>query len=314
MPTFSFLFYLLCLGGVYLFRLSYLGWFGPYLLAVFIGVPILLLLLSLPCMLCVQCKLEACSTVTRGDEAELRLVFSHPRLAILGKLRLRLEIENRFTGELTKMRFKTSCLAGDTAIFPLPADQCGLLVCRVTRMDCRDILGLLSFRRKLPEPVSCAVLPAAVPPEQRPDIDAAMQTQAVWKPKYGGGFSEEHDLRPYQQGDTINSIHWKLSSKTDELIVREPLVQVNDQVFVLLSQTGEHDRGLESLYWLSLELCKMEIPHILVGQVQCPVCNEQEAVSGLTELLSAPMGPPVSVDLSRARCVFSVSGGEVRVV
>ena len=314
MPTFSFLFYLLCLGGVYLFRLSYLGWFGPYLLAVFIGVPVLLILLSLPCMLCFQCRLEAYPSVNRGDEAELRLVFRHPRFAILGKLRLRLEIENCFTGEVTKLRFKSSCLAGDTAILPLPTEQCGQLLCRITRMDCRDILGLFSLRRKLPAPIRCTVLPLAVSPEHRPDIEAAMQTQAVWKPKYGGGFSEEHDLRPYQQGDTINSIHWKLSSKTDDLIVREPLVQVNDQVFVILAQTDERDRSLETLYWLSLELCKLEIPHVLVGQLPYPVANEQEAAAGLSQLLSAPMGPPAAVDLSRARCVFSVSAGEVRVV
>ena len=60
-------------------------------------------------------------------------------------LRLRLEIENCFTGEVTKLRFKSSCLAGDTAILPLPTEQCGQLLCRITRMDCRDILGLFSI-------------------------------------------------------------------------------------------------------------------------------------------------------------------------
>ena len=314
MPTFSLLFYLLCLGCVYLFRLSYLGWFGPFFLYSFIAVPILLLLMSLPCMFRFQCRMQAPAIITRGNDAELQLVFTHSGFSPRGKLRLRIEIENRFTGEVKKLRLKSSCLAGDVAYVSLPTDDCGQLLCRITRMECLDILGFFSIRRQNPPHVICAVLPSPNGPEKLPDIETALQTQAVWKPKYGGGFSEEHDLRPYQQGDTINTIHWKLSSKTDELIVREPLEQINNKVFLILSHAGESDRGLEVLYWLSLELCRMEIPHIIVSQSQSPVDNEAESVDGIIHVLSQPMGPPISVDLSQARCVFSVSAGEVRVL
>ena len=35
------------------------------------------------------------------------------------------------------------------------------------------------------------------------------------------GPGEDYDLRDYRPGDPMRSIHWKLSSKWDELIVRE---------------------------------------------------------------------------------------------
>ena len=46
LPTLEILAYLILVAGVYLFRLSYLGWFGPYLLAFVIAAPLLMLFLS----------------------------------------------------------------------------------------------------------------------------------------------------------------------------------------------------------------------------------------------------------------------------
>ncbi|NCC43791.1 MAG: DUF58 domain-containing protein [Clostridia bacterium] len=37
----------------------------------------------------------------------------------------------------------------------------------------------------------------------------------------GQDVSEVFDMRDYQQGDSVKSIHWKLSSKLDKLIIRE---------------------------------------------------------------------------------------------
>lgn len=40
--------------------------------------------------------------------------------------------------------------------------------------------------------------------------------------KKGNDHSEMYDLKDYVPGDDVRSIHWKLSSKADELIIREP--------------------------------------------------------------------------------------------
>ena len=132
------------------------------------------------------------------------------------------------------------------------------------------------------------------------------------KPKYGGGFSEEHDLREYRPGDTVNSIHWKLSSKTDKVIVREPLENANKDVFLVLSRIGKEDRGLEILYWLSLELCQREIPHILVADTLYEVNGESDTVDALSAMLAKPMDKPCPYDATHARCVFVISDGEVK--
>ena len=313
MPTLSFLLYLLLLGCVWLFRMAYIGWFGPYLLACMIWIPLVLVLLSLPSMLRLRMTLEAPPTVTRNAEGHLTLYFGNPSLLPLRRVSVWLEVENRFTGEVTKNRFQYLGLSSSIGELPLPTGFCGQLQCRLAKVECRDLLGLFAIRRKCPSPVICTVLPESKGPAVPPDLEAALNTAVQLKPKYGGGYSEEHDLREYRPGDTVNSIHWKLSSKTDEVIVREPLISANQDVFVVLGRIGKEDRGLEVLSWLSLELCGREIPHTIVADTLYDVGNESEMEDAFCTFLANPMDKPCPFDPSGARCVFLITDGEVQV-
>ena len=313
MPTLHFLLYLLVCAAAWVLRLSYLGWFGPYFLLCTVSLPLFLALLSLPSMLSARLEAQTREYTVRGERTALRLRVSFPRLLLPCRVRVWVTVENRFAGESCRFREDIFEQPEGELALPLPTGLCGQLRCRITRWECRDLLGLFKIRRRCPEAQLCTVLPPAVGPETPLDLDAALDAAAVLKPKYGGGYSEEHELREYRPGDAANSIHWKLSSKTDSLIVREALERENDQIFLLLSRVGAKDRGLELLRWLSDELCRRELPHILVADRLYPVANEQSALDAFCSLLSSPLAEPVRFDATRARCVFSISDGEVRI-
>lgn len=312
-PTFGLLGYGISLALIVFFRLAYIGWVGPYFLALSIGAPILLLALSLGPMLRLRLRISAPETCVRGDSAWLRLEFSGLKLLPAPRILLVLQIENRFTGEITRRKLSWSHVGNGLESVQLPTEWCGNLRCQVLRYEIRDYMGLFSLLRRTPLLAEMTVLPQAEGPQQGLNIEAALNSAVVLKPKYGGGYSEEHELREYRPGDTVNSIHWKLSSKTDQVIVREPLINANTDLFLVLSRVGKEDRGLSLLYWLSLELVKAEQPHIIVADRQYPVGNESEAAAALSGILSQPMGEPCAYDASRARCVFLISEGEVRV-
>ena len=311
MPTAFFFLYLLALGIAWVFRLCYRGWFGLYLPLVMIAVPILVLVLSLPAMLSVRMKMETHPYITRGAAGELELHFSARRFFPVGSVKLMLHVENRFTGEVNKIPVVYHGLGTSVQKVELPTEFCGLLSIRVQRWECRDMLGLFRLKRKSPDAVSCTVLPPAAAPDRPVDLDAALKTVTRLKPKYGGGFSEEHDLRDYRPGDTGNSIHWKLSSKADKLIVREALEQENKDIFLVLNQVGQDDRGLEVLYWLSLVLCRRELPHRIVANTLYLVGNESESAAALAGILAFPLDRPCGYDASTARSIFVISSGEV---
>lgn len=49
---------------------------------------------------------------------------------------------------------------------------------------------------------------------------------------------EVADVREYRDGDTLKSVHWKLSSKSDELIVRDYNAGVSDSTFILCDMSA----------------------------------------------------------------------------
>ena len=248
----------------------------------------------------------------KGSRGEVRFVFRSKRRLPVGRISLSVLVENQYTGEHYRVQeLFHSVSNGEARGILFPTDKCGEIRFRILKWECRDLLGFFAIRRKCPEIFRCTVLPSAIKPEEEPDIDAACNRNIRLKPKYGGGFSEEYDLRDYRPGDMGNSIHWKLSSKTDRLIVKEALVPDNEEIFVVLEEAGRDQRGLEVLRWLSNELCRREIAHWIVSGELYPVENENMELSAISSVLSVPSAAPCAFDDAKARCIFHIRMGEV---
>lgn len=311
MPGLGLFFWLLAIAVSQFFRLSYLGWAGPFLSWTVLCVPPLLFAMTLPAMLGLRLRLEAPGAVTRGNRAVLTVHFTTRHLLPVGKVRVELRLHNRFTGETRDIRLRYDAMLRSQARVELPTDSCGAISCSLQRVSVGDLLGLWNLPRRCGESVRCTVLPRPVGPAQPMDLDAALDRPVRLQVKYGGGYAEEHELREYRPGDPMNSVHWKLSSKTDSMIVREAQEPRNRTIYAILRQSGENDRGLELLYWLSLELCKRELPHRLCVGDEYVVADESEAASAMRKLLQRPLDLAGRYDLSDARCVFLIRGGEV---
>ena len=97
-------------------------------------------------------------------------------------------------------------------------------------------------------------MPIPETPEPMPTLPAGETAGSAVKPKPGGGFSEDHDLRPYIEGDPMNLVHWKLSSKHDELIVRESLVLDKGNIRLIFSipeKADEMDSGFGQIDYIA---------------------------------------------------------------
>lgn len=83
----------------------------------------------------------------------------------------------------------------------------------------------------------------------------------------GTDVSEVFALRDYRPGDSLRSIHWKLSGKTDDIMVREFSLPVNASLVILieLSQDTEMEVGkcLETALSMSKSFAETGIAHIL---------------------------------------------------
>ena len=113
------------------------------------------------------------------------------------------------------------------------------------------------------------------------------------------GPGEDYDLREYRPGDPLRSVHWKLSSKWDQLIVKERAEAVTPLPLLTLDRfgtPGELDALLDRAAGMSRALLDAQQPHALLwldgaGEPQLhPVADEGEYHCMLTALLSGPAG------------------------
>ena len=247
--TINRLLYILALVSAIAFFFASSVWFSWYLLVVLLALPVLGLLLSLPAMLTTRAEFSLPQLVEQGSEALLLMRVTTPKQLPLPDLRLRLRLSH--PGDEKEYRYLSRLLRTEGSL-ALPTGHCGVVRLRAEKIRVYDCLGLFTLHRKAQQLPDLIVLPKPHAPEPMPDLEAFSQLRL--KPKPGGGFSEIHDHRPYRDGDPVRDIHWKLSLKTDTLIVREPLEPAAFRTALLVetASTAEgRDRSLGQLRWLS---------------------------------------------------------------
>lgn len=254
------IFYLAALFGALLFHTYYTLWFSWYLLLLLLVMPVFSFLCSLPAMRALRLRVEAPKRCKLGQQAQL--IFSNEAKGLLPTplYRFALTRTDEMSGEQTIIRLRLA--ANGRSAVQIPTAHCGALRYTLAKGRVYDYLGLFALPIRLPEIGLCEVWPQAAQPQQTPNL-SQFQSRS-FRPKYGGGFSELHELRTYRPGDAMRDVHWKLSAKTDELVVREPMEPNRGQAIVSLDVAGtrgEIDRSLSILLWLCGWLIGREVVH-----------------------------------------------------
>jgi len=236
----------------FIFFCFYKEWFSWLMLMAVLFLPLLSLLLSLPAMVTTRVFL-VCPEQVRSDVPARIALRCSCRLPA-PPVRSKVVLENHLTGQ------RYTGLPGEH----VPTGHCGLVTVHCKGLRLYDYLGLIGFPLKGKRECQVCVLPRPIPGAVPPP--AREQVVTNWKPKPGGGFAENHDLRLYRPGDDLRHIHWKLSAKTGQLIYREAMEPVQKAYLLQLTLFGtpeELDRKLGRLLWLSQTLLAQNQPHVI---------------------------------------------------
>lgn len=294
-----------------LFQILYDGYLAQFLLVCVIALPLLSLLLSLRGVRGLELGLSPSTPqLSRGTEGAWQVtVFTTSSLPV-PQLTMAVSFQNSLTGQKTRQRIRLSGLGGGmTRTFPMAVEHCGLLTCQLSRARALDCLGLFAFPVSVPTPAQALVLPVSLPRENLPELPQAPTGDALSK---GGNPSpEDYELREYRPGDPLRAIHWKLSSKHDQLVVRELVHSGLPQAVVTFDLFGagaQLDRVLDRLWTLSQALLDRGVSHTLVWldqtrrQQERTVASRLQLSAALAFLLSQPAPDLPSLaapDLSR---------------
>lgn len=291
------LIYLAALGGAVVFHAYYFGWYSWFILVMALCLPGFSLVVSFLAMVRMRLYLDAPPCCSRGDQIFISLRSSNGFLP-MPQCRFRLTVTSVMTGQVLSM--KQHVPGQDNWYVPLDTSHCGTLVCAVEKARVYDYLGLFRFPVRLPKPVEVQIRPVPTPPEKLPNLAQFLARRR--QPKSGGGFSEEHDMRDYHPGDSMRDIHWKLSVKTDRLIVREPQEPIRGLTlltFDLLGTPERVDATLERLVWMSQWLLDHETPHriLWIDPTDCQIASAaMENRDNLQELVERLLRTPLRPD------------------
>lgn len=290
--------YLLALAGALLFQIVNENYLAHFLLVLCVALPLLSLALSLPGMLGCRLALSADpAALDRGSKGRW-LVCVEPSNALpLSQLTIRLVGEDLLTGQREHRRLVLSGVARRRPVgLEASTLHCGLLELRVRKAKVCDYLGLFSLPVPRPRPAHllCLPIPAEVELPALPEEGSA-PPDSVRAARLGPG--DDYDLRAYRPGDPMRSVHWKLSSKWDELIVREQVQATAPVPLLALDRFGPPevlDRLLDRLLGLSRALLDRQRPHAFLwldgtGRPQLrAVSDERQLADCLWALMDAP--------------------------
>lgn len=101
--------------------------------------------------------------------------------------------------------------------------ECGSIRISIPEIYCCDLFGLFRFRKKM----NIELETLSYSPHFQSNLQLLRRPQTKSTGEIYDQYRRGHDvsevvgLREYSEGDTLGSIHWKLSEKLDKLVVRE---------------------------------------------------------------------------------------------
>ncbi len=295
--------YLAMVLGCFILLLCYQGWLAWMLLLMVLLAPLFSLAVSLPAMLTARVKVDCAGTVPlfATVDAQLRSSCLLPMPLLQSKIR----VERTPTGESWRLK------QADT----LPTEHCGQLLCCPEKCYIYDYLLLFRMKVRHQEKASLVVLPKPVQTFVPAKIERFMSQS--WKPKPGGGFAENHEMRQYRPGDSMNQIHWKLTAKTGKLMVREAMEPVRRRLLLTLEVGGsglELDTKMGKLLWLGQYFLDRGLPFDIRaltgdGVVSYSVQTWQELEKATQNLLCQRPAPEGENYNPGGRWSFHIGGG-----
>lgn len=208
------------------FYVMYLWDFALVLLAAIVSVPVIMFITTFITkrLIDVDFALKD-DSVSKNESFPVNLCVNNRSIFPIGKAEARIEYSNVCSSDVSSFNLLMPIQARNTQSisFQLKSRYCGMLCVRCAYIVISDPLKLFKFKVGKNICTSIAVLPEGHDISGQVSFtDKINEESSVFSEyKAGDDPSEVFDLRDYNPGDKLNRIHWKLSSKKNEFIVKD---------------------------------------------------------------------------------------------
>ncbi|MCQ2513473.1 MAG: DUF58 domain-containing protein [Ruminococcus sp.] len=233
------LMYIIVLSAVFMFSIFYNAWFSWYLLIFIISLPFISAIFSLPFMINTAVNginLYCNEKSEMNRDFKINVSFLKNPILFCPDLYITLKVENQFSSYKSKLIIKFSGRLNNSFSenFDKITEKCGYINFNIKHCRVYDMLGLFFIPVRNNHYFSTTIIPKSKKTSILPNIEKL--DIIGYKPKIGG-YSDFYELRSYQSGDNIKNIHWKLSTKSDNIIVREPAQPITKKPLISIHLT-----------------------------------------------------------------------------
>ncbi|MDO4542090.1 MAG: DUF58 domain-containing protein, partial [Bacillota bacterium] len=173
----------------------------------------------------------------KGQQANLSIFIENSSPFSIPYLACQLVAENHLTDERVEenIGFSAKGRFREAVDFNIGLSHCGKVSINVDSFTAYDLFNLFKWDIPFQAAAVITVMPKTFMSEVEvvDDTGNALDSLKYSMLKAGNDPSETFALREYVPGDSIRNIHWKLSQKTDSLMVRELSFPLADKVLIL---------------------------------------------------------------------------------
>jgi len=186
----------------------------------------------------IRCRVDG---AVRKRSARIDVVVqNHSRLPI-PFLSGRIRVENTYTGESSVTGFTVPLAPmGENLVAPeVEAFSCGKYTLTVDRIRLRDIFGIFAIPAGTEDHCNFTVVPELFETSVEYDLmESETFDNETYSPyKKGQDRSEVFQIREYKEGDPLNQIHWKLTSKLDKPVVKDPSLPISRSMAIVFDKS-----------------------------------------------------------------------------
>lgn len=185
----------------------------------------------------IRVKSVSCDSVIRfGESGRVYIDFSGTPFLVAKTIRVSMTITNSFSKSKANQKIYISPDKNKKAEFIVESDICGNVAVELKWLRVVDVLGLSSFFKPINRRLEMTFLPQIFPIRQELTDFVRLDNDGVALSDNLAG-EEITDLlhyREYRENDKIKKVNWKLSARTEELMVREFAQPIQRDALIIL--------------------------------------------------------------------------------
>lgn len=161
------------------------------------------------------------------------------------EIEVELSCSDLYSGGRKVLRGKAMADSGGRAVlvFHLTSAYCGILSFGIEKIRVSDYFGI--FHREGMYQKRKKELP--VLPDKNTE-QLSLDIKELEGQKMGEDWQDNYEIRPFMQGDTIHRIHWKMSARIGDMLVREYEQEIEKRTLILLDLQND-EPTLEREKW-----------------------------------------------------------------